>query len=134
MLNRDRYGHQAMLGGHIVKVAFDPRAAYGANSEKLLAACGVIPSIFSEAAMGPDTEDAPSMYKRAVEVYSFGDYSSVQWGTVTPEGVYVSSHDEDPDLNPMVVFYWPFGVEVLVYPHAIIAVRDEENTIISRMD
>lgn len=134
MLNMSMYKVSAMLGGHIVKVSLDPHQTHGANKERLLAACGLIPSIFSEAAGEPDTEDAESLYKAAVRIYGFGDYSGTDWGTVDPDGLYRSSHDEDPPLSPIAVFRWPFGVEVLVYPHAIIAVRDEDTTIISRMD
>lgn len=135
MLNLNEFPQAAMLGGHIVKVAMDPMGKFpNANQQDLLEACGLIPQIFSRAAGEPDTEDAEDLYKAAVQQYGYGDMASDSWGTVHSDGTYESQYDEDPDLYPLVVFRWPFGVEVLVYRHAIIAVRDEDNTIISRMD
>lgn len=135
MFNLSEYKQSAMLGGHIVKVLLDPLGEFPkADKQALLDACGLIPAIFSQAAGEPDTEDAQTLYKAAVGVYGCGDYSGTDWGTVSKNGVYTSSYEDDPPLKPIAVFRWPFGVEVLVYRSAIIAVRDEETTIISRMD
>lgn len=136
MFNLSEYKQSAMLGGHIVKVLLDPFGQFPQVDKKgrILEACGLIPAIFSQAAGEPDTEDAQALYKAAVDVYGFGDWSGSDWGTVSQNGVYTSTHEDDEPLKPIAVFRWPFGVEVLVYRHAIIAVRDEDTTIISRMD
>ena len=116
-------------------VTVDPLKAYtDAPKDRLIAACGILPQFFAEAVMqGNDT--AESVYKAMVAIYGFGDYSGTSWGTVSDEGVYKSSYDEDPDMSPLLLCEWPDSeVKMYCYEHAILAVVDDEKQIITRMD
>ena len=117
-------------------VTLDPMKKFeDVKKDRLVAACGLLPAFFADA-MDRSTEDtAESVYKAVVEVYGFGDYSSANWGTVTPEGAYVSAYDDDPDMYPLLLLEYPDSpVQMLIYQSAILAVRDGETTILSRMD
>ena len=71
------------------------------------------------------------------ELYGFG----CRWdfgGSITAEGVYQSSFDEDPDLEPLGRWTSNTGerYDLFVYPYSICAVRDPSTgeTKITRMD
>jgi len=106
----------------------------GASSKRIVDACGILPMFYTEA-MVKGLETAQEVYDDMVKTYGFGDYGSASWGTVSPDGTYVSSYEEDPDMAPLLKLTWPDNpVECLIYEHAILAVRDEDKTIITRMD
>ena len=116
-------------------VTVDPLKKYeDAKQGKLVAATGILPQFYMEAMVrGNDT--ARDVYEAMVDIYGYGDYSGPSWGTVSPTGVYKSSYEEDPDMYPLVLCEWPDNdVRLWVYQHAILAVQDPEETIITRMD
>jgi len=116
-------------------VTVDPLKKYKeAKANRLVEACGIIP-LFYKDAIEMDTESpASEVYSKMVDLYGFGDYQSVDWGTVSPEGLYESAHD-DPDLAPLLRLDHPDSeVVCYIYQYAIMAVRDKNETILSRMD
>lgn len=116
-------------------ISIDPTKSFaGANKDRILDACGLIP-MFVVDAFSAGKATTKDVYGSMVESYGFGDMSSTDWGTVEPDGTYVSSYDEDEDLKPLIELSFPENpVKVYVYQYAIVAVVDPDNTIISRMD
>lgn len=118
-------------------ISVDPNEYHipkGATKVRLVRACGIIPAFAAEA-YAKGNETAQDVYDAMVERYGFGDMSSTKWGTVDPTGVYKSAYDEDPDMQPLVELRFPENpVKVYIYQYAIVAVVDEDTTIISRMD
>lgn len=106
----------------------------GANKGRIMEACGIIPMFAAEAYL-KGAVTAQEVYDSMVESYGFGDMSSTDWGTVDPTGVYKSSYEEDPDMEPLVELSYPDNpVKVYIYQYAITAVVDKDTTIITRMD
>ena len=105
-------------------------------SPEMREACGLIPEFFARAvAEGADTFDR--VCDAMQELYGFG----CRWdfgGSITAEGVYQSSFDEDPDLEPLGKWTSNTGerYDLFVYPYSICAVRNPRTgeTKISRMD
>jgi hypothetical protein len=105
-------------------------------SPEMREACGLIPEFFARAlAEGANTFDR--VCDAMQELYGFGR----QWdfgGSITAAGVYQSSYDEDPDLEPLG--HWTSSTggffELFVYPYSICALRDSitGETKITRMD
>jgi hypothetical protein len=115
-------------------IEVDPlRAFEKAPEDHLVSAAGLIPYFAVEALQEHPEGPARDVYDKMVSIYGFGDFSGAFTGTVSEEGVY--SYPEDPDLSPIMKLYFPGSpVEVFVYQYAIIAVRDDQETITSRMD
>lgn len=118
-------------------ISVDPNKYHvpiGATMDRLVQACGIIPAFAAEAYV-KGHETAQDVYGAMVEAYGFGDMSSTDWGTVDPTGVYKSTYDEDPDMQPLVELSSPDNpVKVYIYQYAIVAVVDKDTTIITRMD
>jgi len=119
-------------------VTLDPNMAYEkAPRGKLIEACGLLPNFFIDSLTKvayEGGEGAQAVYDEMVTLYGFGDYSGPSWGTVSPSGSYVSSYEEDEDLEPYLMMESLEGVKMYVYPNAILAVMDSETTILTRMD
>jgi len=115
-------------------VTLDPNKAYPeAKKGDLVEACGIIPQFFFAAAV-ENKKTAKEAYETMVSEYGFGDWSSTSWGTIDPKGTYVSSSEGDQDLEPYMELVMLDGPTLYIYPHAILAVVDSNDTIISRMD
>lgn len=107
----------------------DPLDKYPkASQEALMEACGFIPYFVADAA---EDSTAAAALNTMEGVYGF-PAMPMTGGEVSVEGVY--SYPEDPDLYPLVAMATEGGVEVLVYRHAIVVVRDEKETFVTRMD
>jgi hypothetical protein len=115
-----------------VTITPDPTGTFtGIKHNKLLAACGLLPYFVQEAALsGPlDATDTMEVLK---ECYGF-PAAEMSGGKVTKDGTY--QYPDEPDMAPMVSFKIDAtDTEVLVYQLAIVAVRDSETTLITRMD
>ena len=106
----------------------------GATAKRIVEACGILPMFYTEACV-KGLVTAQEVYDDMVKTYGFGDFSGPSWGTVSPDGTYVSSFEEDPDMQPLMKCTWPDSpVELLIYQNAILAVRDADTSIITRMD
>jgi len=115
-------------------VIVDPNRAFKeAKKDRLIEACGLIPYFFMTA-KEKGAKTAKEAYRIMVEQYQFGDYSSVDWGTIDSKGTYVSSHEDDPDMEPLMSMRILDGPTLYIYQSAIMAVVDSEDTFISRMD
>lgn len=117
-------------------VTIDPTNHYPPNRQgPLIEACGLIPIFFCKAiASLSEKATAREVYEAMVEMYGYGDYHTTKWGHCTKEGIYKSSYPEDPDLYPYIEMRLPDGLGLFVYPHALLAVVDTKETILSRMD
>ena len=114
-------------------VTIDPLDKFeNIDNHKLFEACGLIPLFAADAYM--DKHDtAEAVYKAMTASYGFGEYRFEGEGSVTGGGTY--QYPEDPDLHPLVLLQSPENpVEVFIYQHAILAIRDGDTTIIGRMD
>jgi hypothetical protein len=115
----------------------DPLKSFkGVPRGRLLAATGLIPHFVQDVAMSVPL-DATEAFDMMLECYGFGgkDTLPTSAGEVTKEGVY--KHPEDTDLYPMVS--WVFAgekdtIEVLMYQHELVVVRDKARTHMTRMD
>lgn len=118
------------LVDHGVKVSVDPTGKFEEVPDtRLLAATGFIPYFIQEV-VWENSQTANGAMHVMGEAYGFGVH--LMKGTVTAEGVY--QYPGDPDLPPLVVFRLPTDIQIIVYQHAIVAVRDGNNTLITRMD
>ena len=117
----------------IVKV--DPTESFkGISKSKLVAAVGILPYFAAEVSLsGP--ESVSEAFDMLMECYGFGmGQDGSGWGTVDSDGMYVSQHEGDPDLAPMVAFSITPDITFYVYQHSITATTDGETTLIARMD
>ena len=108
----------------------------GVPQGRLIAATGLIPFFVQDVAMSVPV-DATEAFDMMVECYGFPaeDMLPKGKGEVSDRGVY--SYPEDPDLHPMVS--WKFEgekdtIEVLMFQHAFVVVRDKARTHMTRMD
>lgn len=114
---------------------FDPLKKYTKYPRvDLREAMGLIPYFIIEAATdGPN--GARDVLDAMNRTYGFGG-PEMTGGTIEEDGTY--TYPEDPDLYPYAKFNLsgPEGsiADVFVYPYAIVAVRDDKETLISRMD
>lgn len=113
-------------------VTIDPLAAFEkVQPGRLFAATGLIPQFAMEAFAGP-SETVREFYDHMVKIYGFGGWE-LKGGEVDKAGVYL--YPEDEPLSPLVLLQYPeSSIEVLIYQHAILAIRDEDETIVCRMD
>jgi hypothetical protein len=115
-------------------ITLDPNGKFpGVPKEHMQEFAGLIPRIVADAVLAGAC-GAREVYDAMVLAYGYGDYSSINWGTISEDGTYVSSEEEDPDLDPVVMWELPCGTKVRLYNHAIVSVVDDEETIITRMD
>lgn len=122
---------KTMNGG--LEVVIDPNDAYtGIKPTKLLDAAGLLPYFALEAAL-TQPESLQAAWDTLTECYGMGDFSGASWGHV--EGLkYISKHEEDSDMEPMLQFRLTDEIDFLVYRYAIVAVSDGDDSIIGRMD
>ena len=124
--------------GSFVEVTsrFDPLKRFpNATKQALVEACGLIPYFVLEAAtVAP--EGAAGVLEAMNNAYGFAIGINLTGGTVSDEGVY--RYPEDPDLYPIARFDvdGPEGAiaSVFIYQCAIVAVRDNKETLVTRMD
>ena len=111
---------------------FDPLKKY--KGQPLREAMGLIPYFIIEAATRGPT-GAREVLDYMNEAYGFGG-PEMTGGTIEEDGTY--TYPEDPDLYPYAKFNLsgPEGsiADVFVYPYAIVAVRDDKETLLTRMD
>lgn len=125
-----------MSGFVVVTKKLDPLEKFQkARPSDLIEAMGLIPYFVVEAATeGP--EGAAGVLEAMNNAYGFAIGGNMTGGTVSEEGVY--QYPEDPDLYPYARFTLsgPDGdiADVFVYPYAIVAVRDNKETLVTRMD
>jgi hypothetical protein len=105
----------------------------------IIEACGIIPDFFAHACMAADPLTLDEIAHHMDEAYQFGGFRYPFGGSVTPAGVYQSSHDDDPDMPPLARFLFdtdPGGFECFVYHYGIAAIRDRATgeTKIARFD
>jgi hypothetical protein len=103
----------------------------GADPERLLEACGLIPEFFAAACCKEDIDPAlkdggDTMTLEAVatamdEEYGFGGFRFPFSGSVDADGTYCA--DDDPPQPPLVKYDYP-GFECLVYRYGITALRE----------
>jgi len=115
----------------------------GADPERLLEACGLIPEFFAAACCEVDIDPAlkdgsDTMTLAAVATamdaeYGFGGFRHPFSGAVDDAGIYRA--DDDPPLPPLVKYDYP-GFECLVYQYGITALREiaTGETKIARFD
>ncbi len=113
----------------------DPLGQFkGIKPNKLIEATGLIPHFIQDVALS-DPMDAQEAFELMIECYGFGGEDTLAGGKgeVTEEGVY--RYPEDPDLYPLVSFtITEQDIEILVYQYGFVVVRDEDNTLMVRMD
>jgi hypothetical protein len=120
-----------------MKISIDPLDAFNDvknKGKKLLDACGLLPYfVLSTAETEPETaEEAMAAMEKC---YGFGkmyDMLEKGEGTVEADGTY--TYPEDPDLKPLMTFELGNDIEILLYQHAFVVVRDKETTLMVRMD
>ena len=114
-----------------IAVKVDPTGQYKkVPKQRLVDALGIVPSFVSYAAVEAPEATARAVLDAMAEAYGFymGD---MEGGTVDAEGVY--QYPDDPPLYPLV--RWTLdNVTVYMYQFAIVAVQDEDTTIVTRMD
>jgi hypothetical protein len=108
----------------------------GVPQGRLIAATGLIPFFVQDVAMSVPL-DATEAFDMMLECYGYGgkDTLPTSAGEVQKDGTY--THPEDTDLAPMVS--WKFEgekdtIEVLMYQHELVVVRDKARTHMTRMD
>ena len=117
-----------------IKCIIDPLKDFkSVEPVRLLEACGLLTSFAYEALLEVPEGSAEDVYTLMVSIYGFGDMR-MKGGTVSPEGVY--KYPEDPELKPLAVIQYEGaeGTKVYIYQYGIVAVQDNEATIVARMD
>jgi len=121
---------KTMNGG--LEVVIDPNDAYtGIKPTKLLDAAGLLPYFVLEAAL-TQPESVQEAFDLMEECY--GMPTPIFPDTSIDGGVWVSKHDEDEDLQPMLEFKVTEEILGYVYQYAFVAITDGEDTICFRMD
>jgi hypothetical protein len=120
---------------NIMTVDIDPTGAFkGIKESKLLAACGLLPHFALDVALSTP-ESVQEAFDMLMDCYQYGmGQDGTGWGTVDEKGMYISEHDEDPDMAPMIAFGLTSDITFYVYQYAICAVTDGETTLMMRMD
>ena len=114
-----------------LKVRFDPNSAYRAfHPDQLMEACGLIPSFVIDAA---HQDTAETVLAEMEKSYGFGLGWRAENVTLDDYGRWVSN-DEDADLDPFVYMQTPTGVDVRIYPHALVIVSKDDEILATRMD
>lgn len=116
-------------------VTIDPTDSFkGISKSALIAAVGILPYFAAEVSLaGP--ESVQEAFDMLMECYGCGmGQDGSGWGTVDPDGMYVSEHVGDADLAPLVSFSLSPEITFYVYQYSITAVTDGEVTLIARMD
>ena len=111
---------------------FDPLKKY--KGQPLREAMGLIPYFIIEAAVeGP--QSAREVLDAMNRTYGFGG-PEMTGGTIEEDGTH--TYPGDPDLYPYAKFNLSGAegtiADVFVDPYAIVAVRDDKETLVTRMD
>ena len=105
----------------------------GVRKQSLIDACGVLPMFFHKCEQqGAETQE--EILECIKAQYGF-PVVPMEGGEVGADGVY--RFPEDPPLHPiMSCTYadWDSHVQFLVYQHAIVAIRTEGATLVTRLD
>lgn len=121
----------------VISAEIDPNEYHirkGASPKRLREACGLIPEFYLEAAMRGN-ETAQELYDAMTSIYGFGSYEEAfRGGSVDSDGVYQSQFEEDPPMVPLLKLGGEGYATLYIYQHAMLALVDDEKTIVTRMD
>ena len=133
----------AVVLDHTINPTNSPKLS-GADSERLLEACGLIPDFFAAACCevdidpalkkdGSDTMTLEAVATAMDEEYGFGGFRFPFSGVVNAIGYYYG--DDDSPEAPLVKYDYP-GFECFVYQYGITALREiaTGETKIARFD
>jgi len=120
-----------------MKIEVDPQKKYtDVKMNRLVEACGMIPVFVGEAFFQhPEEPTTREVFNAVMEAYGmgFGDGTEMEV-SITDEGTWVSSYDDDEDLYPLLRIHWE-GLEVFVYQHALVAIKGPRGrTLCTRID
>jgi hypothetical protein len=113
----------------------DPLGKYEGVKNKqarLMSACGLLPYfVASSFAFLGDKVSLEGFKGKMEEAYGFGGLIPMTGGHVDTDGTY--AYPEDPPMSPFMAFEQE-GVQCYIYEYGIVAMRDDKDTIVTRMD
>tara|TARA_R110002020_G_scaffold144244_1_gene317149 strand:+ start:58 stop:471 length:414 start_codon:yes stop_codon:yes gene_type:complete len=120
---------------------FDPNKSFPhLEASHIKQSAGVIPDFFTMAIIngaGGDIQQASEMID---EAYGYGGFNRYPWPSkISDQNRLVSNFESDPELDPLLILKaigdHDEGLEVILYSHDIVALRDSHGTTkISRFD
>jgi hypothetical protein len=117
-----------------MNVELDPTGNFkGVKHSRLLAAAGLIPQFAFSVHMSQPVS-VQEAFDLMMEQYGFGFGNGTEWGKVDKDGMYVSKHDEDDDMPPMLRMDVTEDIAVYFYQYAIVGITDGTTSLITRMD
>jgi hypothetical protein len=117
-----------------MNVVPDPTGNFkGVRHDKLVMAAGLIPQ-FAFAVHMSQPETVQEAFDLMMEQYGFGFGDGTEWGKVDKDGMYVSKHEEDDDMPPMLRMDVTEDISVYFYQYAIVGITDGTDSLITRMD
>ena len=99
-----------------------------ATPADIIEACGIIPDFFCAACIGcGDDLTLDNVCAGMNEAYGYGGFKYAWKGNVTDRGVYQSTHEDDPDMDPLARFGFEGKFFCYVYDYGVAAVVDRES-------
>ena len=100
-----------------------------ARAIDMVESCGIIPDFFAEACVELSFEDSTqftldNIAKKIDAMYQCGGFLHPMKGTISADGSYISSYDDDDDLAPICRYKYEDKFYLYVYEYAITAIVD----------
>ena len=94
----------------------------------MLEACGLIPNFIDGLI---DETNAQTVLYYMIKRYGFGE-NTIEGGHIDDEGRFC--YPEDPDMDWYIKTHLENGITVRVYGYGVVAVTDDTQTLVVRMD
>lgn len=108
-------------------ISHDPLNSYSHMSpQEIFETCGILPHWVAQW----EASGLPDLPNYMQKCYGY-ETSHLEGATITPEGMF--QFPGDPDLPPMIRIDLE-GTTYFQYPYALLAIRTQDSTFITRMD